>query len=159
MAGQLRRNVLAKMWDETQQHFCDGLCANVTSANGSVYTDYTTLFLGLVPEEARAAVWQSVAAHGLERIGAYLLQLINLCFVLPRVLYVCLLCLCLCLCHSLFLSLCSRPTKRLVECRRYGAYLFLNALSRYPGACLSVSLAATRSLAGSLSLSLSLTLR
>ena len=92
MAGQLRRNVLAKMWDETQQRFCDGLCANGTSANGSIYTDYTTLFLGLVPEEARAAVWRSVATHGLERIGAYILLSTTPPFD----------------CHSL----CSRPTQR-----------------------------------------------
>ncbi len=84
IAGELRQNMLEKMWDDTHQHFCDGLCANQTSANGSVYTDYTTLFLGLVPTEARATVWESIATHGLENIGAY------------------------------------------------GAFLFLNALSRYP---------------------------
>ncbi len=84
VAGELRQNILEKMWNNDAQHFCDGLCANQTSVNGSVYTDYTTLFLGLVPMEARATVWESIAAHGLENIGAY------------------------------------------------GAFLFLNALSRYP---------------------------
>eukprot|EP01043_Picozoa_sp_COSAG02_P086383 COSAG02_NODE_23842_length_706_cov_1.240527_1_plen_69_part_10 len=53
IAGELRQNMLEKMWDDTHQHFCDGLCANRTSANGSIYTDYTTLFLGLVPTQAR----------------------------------------------------------------------------------------------------------
>ena len=71
IATRLRQNVLAKMWDVDKSKFCDGLCANKTSANGSIYTDYTTLFLGLVPGEARGTVSSSVAAHGLERIGAY----------------------------------------------------------------------------------------
>ena len=71
MAGTLRSNVMRKMWNATRGHFCDGLCADRNASNSSVYTDYTTMFLGLVPQPARRAVWQSIAAHGLERIGAY----------------------------------------------------------------------------------------
>ena len=71
LAEKLRKNIMAKMWDEQRGHFCDGLCANSTSSNGSIYTDYTTLLLGLVPAKARKAVWDSIAMHGIEHIGAY----------------------------------------------------------------------------------------
>ena len=71
MASALRGNVMRTMWNETKGHFCDGFCADTNTSNSSVYSDYTTLFLGLVPQAAQQGVWESVAAHGIHHIGAY----------------------------------------------------------------------------------------
>ena len=41
------------------------------NSSGSIYSDITTLALGLVPDKARQTVWDAIAAHGLEDIGDY----------------------------------------------------------------------------------------
>ena len=85
-AGALRANIMRQMFNATAGRFCDGLCSDANSSAGSVYTDFTTMFLGLVPTKALPGVWRSVASHGIENMGAY------------------------------------------------GAFLYLNALARYPDA-------------------------
>eukprot|EP01052_Picozoa_sp_SAG31_P073740 SAG31_NODE_32795_length_351_cov_1.190476_2_plen_107_part_01 len=62
---------MQRMWDAKKNQFCDGFCTDFNSSSGSIYTDYTTLFLDLVPPMARQQVWDRIAAHGIERIGAY----------------------------------------------------------------------------------------
>lgn len=69
VADALKSRMLDMMWDPTEHRFCDGICAENRTL--SVYSDITALYLGLVPQSTSASVWEAIAAHGLESLGAY----------------------------------------------------------------------------------------
>ena len=72
-ASRLYAAMMSKQWDASTKRFCDGICTDKNvSAHSSVDTDMFTLWLGAVPEQAAASVWDHVAAWpDLEGIGVY----------------------------------------------------------------------------------------
>jgi hypothetical protein len=67
-AADLRKSVLAHMWDPKDARFCDGICEDV-GGNHSIYSDMYSLWLGLVPDEGVKTVWNSTVGWGMEHLG------------------------------------------------------------------------------------------
>ena len=71
-AAGITHAMATTMWDTRNNRYCDGPCADpAVNGHGGVTTNYFTLYAGLVPAEATAAVSRQLAAFGLNRIGDY----------------------------------------------------------------------------------------
>lgn len=71
-AASLRRALHDQMWNSNGEYYCDGICTDpAVNGSGSVWSNMMSLWLGMVPEESRAAVKGAIVANGLEVLGDY----------------------------------------------------------------------------------------